>query len=201
MSPAHASERRAASPPGGIAGAAAPLRAIVRLAVAHAGRRAGEIGVVLDGDERLRELNRRWRGLDRATDVLSFDYEEVGAAGAGRRVTRASSTRPPVHGDLVISLDRARVQARRYRVSEGRELARLAIHGALHLAGLDHDTAATRAHMRRAERDIMRAAAPQVKALDRAFDRAAGRPARRVPAAPRARSRAASRAPRRPRHD
>jgi probable rRNA maturation factor len=73
-----------------------------------------------------------------------------------------------VNGDLVISLERMRDQAKRYRISEGRELARLVIHGALHLAGLDHHRAAERRIMRAREDAALRAARSAVSALDRA---------------------------------
>jgi len=137
-------------------GVAAPLRNLVTATLALEGRRPGAITILLTDDDALRALNHRWRGIDRATDVLSFAYEERG----GR-----------VSGDLAISLERMAGQARRYRVSPGRELARLAVHGALHLAGLDHHAAAERLHMRRREREALRAAAAPIRALDRALAR------------------------------
>jgi probable rRNA maturation factor len=146
----------AKSPPE-LRGVSAPLIALVRAALALEGRRPGELGIVLTDDAALREHNRRWRGIDRATDVLSFGYDDV----PGRRV----------NGDLVVSLDRVVDQARRYRVSRGRELARLVIHGALHLAGLDHQTPSQRTRMRARETRVLRAAAAQVRALDRALAR------------------------------
>jgi len=101
-----------------------------------------EVGLAFGGDETRRELNRRYRGLDKATDVLSFTYEDR-SDGRGRR---------HLAGDIVISVPRVFVQARRYRVSPGRELARLLIHGALHLCGHDHLRAAERTRMRALER-------------------------------------------------
>ena len=140
-------------------GVSAPLAALVRAALALEGRRPGELGIVLTGDAPVRELNRRWRGLDRATDVLSFGYDER----PGRFV----------NGDLIVSMDRVAEQAVRFKVSRGRELARLVIHGALHLAGLDHQTQSQRARMRTRETRLLRAATAQVKALERALDRGA----------------------------
>jgi probable rRNA maturation factor len=139
----------------------APLAALVRAALASEGRRPGELGIVLTGDAPVRELNRRWRGLDRATDVLSFGYDETPG--------------PVVNGDLIVSMDRVAVQARRYRVPAGRELARLIVHGALHLAGLDHVTSRERARMRARERSLLASCAREVRALERALARAAGR--------------------------
>lgn len=134
------------------------LAALVRAALAGEGLRPGAVAIRLTGDAELRELNRRWRGIDRATDVLSFSYDEGGRP-AG----------PAVNGDLVISLDRTRAQARRFRVSPGRELARLVIHGALHLAGHDHHRDAERKVMRARETAALRAARAAIAALDRAL--------------------------------
>src|SRR5262245_60882826 len=131
------------------------LRAIVRRALAAEGRRVGEIAIVLSGDTELRELNRRWRGIDRATDVLSFPYENKTA----------------VSGDLVISQDRLREQAKRYRVSLGRELARLVVHGALHLAGHDHHRVGERRLMRARENAALRLVRADVAKLDAVFTR------------------------------
>jgi len=148
------------------AAARAPLAALVRAALALEDLRPGDITIRLTHDAELRELNRRWRGIDRATDVLSFSYD-----GDGRPAGRTAS------GDLVISLDRLAEQARRFRVSPGRELARLVIHGALHLAGLDHHRAAERTHMRSREERALRGARTAIAALDRAL--AAPAPGRR----------------------
>ena len=115
-------------PPAELRGLAATLRALVALTLKHEGRRTGEIGVKLTDDAELREVNRRWRGMDRATDVISFAYDE----------DEPDAARRPVGGDLVISMDRVREQAARYRQSPGEELARLVIHGTLHLGGHDH---------------------------------------------------------------
>jgi probable rRNA maturation factor len=143
----------------------APLAALVRAALAGEGRRPGELGIVLTGDAPVRELNRRWRGLDRATDVLSFGYDET----AG----------PVVNGDLIVSMDRVAEQARRFRVTRGRELARLIVHGALHLAGLDHKTPAQRRHMRAREARLLKSGATHVRALERALDGGRGAATRR----------------------
>jgi probable rRNA maturation factor len=135
----------------------------VRAALAAERRRPGEIAVVLTDDTTLRALNRQWRRIDRATDVIAFAYDERDPA-PGTRATQ-------VNGDLVISLDRVRAQARRFRVSEGCELARLAIHGALHLAGLDHHRAAERKAMRAREEAVLAACRRPVRELERAMTR------------------------------
>lgn len=125
----------------GRAGRAAAERAATELChevLARQGVVRAEVGLAFGGDDTLRELNRRYRGLDKATDVLSFTYEDQ-SDGRGRR---------QLAGDVVISVPRIFVQARRYRVSPGRELARLLVHGALHLCGHDHLRAGERTRMR-----------------------------------------------------
>jgi probable rRNA maturation factor len=143
----------------------APLRSLVHATLGVVRRRAGEIGVVLTDDAEVRALNRRWRRLDRSTDVLSFGYDDDDAA------ARAA----PVNGDVIVSMDRALEQARRFRVTPGRELARLVVHGTLHLAGLDHTTVAERRAMRAIESRVLRESRVTIAALDRGL----GAPRRR----------------------
>jgi probable rRNA maturation factor len=137
--------------------AIAQLRAIVRVVLAAETRTLGDVTIVLTDDAMVRRLNRQWRGIDRATDVLSFDYDGTPTGRRGRRLD----------GDLVISLDRVRDQAQRYRVTRGEELARLVIHGVLHLAGRDHQNAAERRVMRAQESVALRHCRRHANALDR----------------------------------
>ena len=138
---------------------AVPLRALVRAVLAREKRRTGEIAIVLTDDAELRELNRRWRKIDRATDVISFAYDENEPNAAAR----------PVTGDLVVSMDRLADQAVRYRVTPGTELARLVVHGTLHLCGHDHAKARERARMREREEGALRAVKALAKRLDAAW--------------------------------
>ena len=85
---------------------------------------AGEITLVLTGDRRMRELNRRYRGKDRPTDVLSFTGEGIGGA----------------LGDVVISVETAERNARELGRTLAQELDVLALHGFLHVLGYDHET-------------------------------------------------------------
>jgi probable rRNA maturation factor len=143
--------------PRGLAGLARPLRMLVAAVLRREQRRAGEIAVVLADDEQLRRTNREWRGIDRATDVLSFAYDEHEPDAAAR----------PVRGDLLVSMDRVRAQARRYRVTLGAELARLVVHGTLHLCGHDHVRAGERRLMRAHENAALRSLRASARALDR----------------------------------
>jgi probable rRNA maturation factor len=150
------------------------LRTLITQTLRGESRRVGEIAVVLTDDEALRELNRGWRGIDRATDVISFAYNEYEPDAATR----------PVTGDLVISIDRVREQAKRYKVTEGAELARLVIHGALHLGGHDHQDAGEREVMRVSEELAMKAAKALIRKLEAAWPKAA-KPAKVAKPAPR----------------
>jgi probable rRNA maturation factor len=100
---------------------------------------------LIAGDAALRRLNREFRGEDRITDVLSFPVGPGGAGQAGPRTgcprsARAGAPRPVLLGGIAISLARARSQARRYGHSTEAEVRILMLHGALHLAGFDHQT-------------------------------------------------------------
>lgn len=123
--------------------AAARLRARGRAFLSALGRRDAELSVLLVGDRAIRRLNRRWRKVDRATDVLSFPTAELPGAG-------------PALGDVVISMDTALRRAR----AEGRgvtaELERYLAHGLLHLMGYDHEAPEEAARMARREEDLLR---------------------------------------------
>ena len=94
----------------------------------------GEISVALVSDARVRTLNRTYRGLDYATDVLSFPATDHGSS-----ADNAQSPVAPVLGDIVIASGVASRQARAAGHALGTELRVLALHGLLHLAGYDHE--------------------------------------------------------------
>lgn len=110
-----------------------------------------EVSVVLVDDMGIQALNRDYRGLDRPTDVLSFALLEHGD-GEPDWEPPAEPDAPVLLGDIVISLERAAVQAGELGHSLQRELGYLAAHGLLHLLGYDHGTETGEADMhRRAE--------------------------------------------------
>ena len=114
------------------AGCDLPARTLASWLERHAPRTArGEVAVALVGDRKMRALNWRYRGVDRATDVLAFPAE---TAGVGRGTRGA----PRLLGDIVIATGVARRQARAAGQSLEVELRRLALHGLLHLMGYDH---------------------------------------------------------------
>lgn len=96
---------------------------MVRAAALAAGRRDYEVALRLTTDREIRVLNREYRGKDKPTDVLAFAQQEGPAAGAD------------LLGDLVISVETARRQAKRGLPAE---LLHLASHGLCHLLGYDH---------------------------------------------------------------
>lgn len=120
--------------------------------------------VVLTDDVNIRDINRRTRGIDAATDVLSFPLARFphGTARDHPRRLRALLDPDTGHmhlGDIVISVDHARVQALAYGHSEQRELGYLLVHGMCHLMGYDHASADDQARMRAMEERALRCAA------------------------------------------
>jgi len=99
--------------------------------------------VTLTGDEHLREYNRRYRGLDEPTDVLAFAAREQPT---DQRFQAPPGTEDWL-GDIVISLPRARRQAREAGHPINDEVRLLAVHGLLHLLGYDHAEPAEEATM------------------------------------------------------
>ena len=85
--------------------------------------------VIIINKEKIREINREYRNIDRETDVISFALEDEKSF---------NRTDIRVLGDIYISIDKARSQALEYGHSFKRELYFLAVHGFLHLLGYDH---------------------------------------------------------------
>lgn len=117
--------------------------------LAATGEPGASLSVALVGDRAIRRLNLAHRGKDRATDVLSFPLIDPRAK---RR--RAHDAPERLLGDVVISLDRAALQAAEYDATLDAEVQRLLIHGILHILGHDHEKPAERARMRREERRL-----------------------------------------------
>ncbi|MDE0608940.1 MAG: rRNA maturation RNase YbeY [Anaerolineaceae bacterium] len=88
----------------------------------------GRVSIVLTSDERVRNLNRRYRGIDRVTDILSFPA-----------VPHGIGEEEPDLGDLVLATPWASRQADRVGHQLMDDLALLVVHGTLHLLGFTHD--------------------------------------------------------------
>lgn len=108
----------------------------------------GEVAVVVVGDREMRRLNRRFRGIDKPTDVLAFPLDSE----------PAEPDSLPLLGEVYCNHDHARRWQREHGGSLAAELVRLAVHGCLHLLGFDHTTGAEAQAMSAAEERIM---APQ----------------------------------------
>jgi len=124
----------------------APVRAAIRRAARPYGLpKDASVDLVFVTDPHMRELNRRFRGIDRTTDVLSFG-EPIPADRRGRRAVSIVEGRRPLvggrfeAGEIVISPEQARRQARRARRRLVDEVAFLAAHGMLHLLGFEDET-------------------------------------------------------------
>lgn len=97
-----------------------------------------EISLVFVGDARMRTLNKKYRGLNKTTDVLSFDYQDK--KNPPRPSFEKGGERRGILGEIVISVPRARKQAKEQSYPLKRELLALFLHGILHLAGYEDET-------------------------------------------------------------
>lgn len=120
------------------------LAARTRRALRAVEQGRAELSLALVGDDAMAELNERHRGKRGPTDVLSFSL----LAGAH------AEFRGALLGDVVIDVEQAARQARRARRTLDDELAKLMIHGVLHLLGHDHEEDAEARRMRAEERRV-----------------------------------------------
>ena len=109
-------------------------------ALAALGDRPGAISILLADDEAVRELNREWRGQDKATNVLSFPAPESAA---------------PHLGDVAVAYETCVKEAAWQEKPLADHLTHLVAHGVLHLLGWDHQTDAEADQMEALERDIL----------------------------------------------
>ncbi len=109
------------------------------------GYKEAQVSILLCEDSYIQKLNKEYRRVDAPTDVLAFSMHE----GPFPRV------HPEILGDVVISLEAASRQAKRFCHSLNKEVALLVIHGILHLLGYDHQKKKDREKMRRKEKEIL----------------------------------------------
>jgi probable rRNA maturation factor len=122
------------------------VKSIVRRAVAQAAAvlsTGAELAIVLTDDSAIRLLNRDWRGIDAATNVLSFP-------------TKGAGGKPPLLGDIVLAYETIAREARAERKPFAYHVAHLAVHGFLHLNGYDHQRDQDAEAMQQVERKILR---------------------------------------------
>ena len=108
-----------------------PTRRMAQLAdlIVSGERRSGSVNIVLIGDTRMRTLNRKFRGQDRTTDVLSFPFDDDDA-----------DQPPPLIGEIYISVPQAEKRAKSFGHDLPDEILFLTAHGLLHILGYTHES-------------------------------------------------------------
>lgn len=138
------------------------LEQLLRIAAEAERVEEAEVALTFVDDERIHELNRDYRGIDRPTDVLSFAMMDEGEDELEIifEVEDESEEIPMsgMLGDIVISLERAKAQSEEYGHSLEREVGFLFVHGFLHLLGYDHETEADEAVMTAKQEAILQQA-------------------------------------------
>jgi probable rRNA maturation factor len=104
------------------------------------------LNIVIVDNERIREINREYRNKDAVTDVISFAFEEVNDVDYGD---------VRFLGEIYISYERCKEQAKDFGHSVRREFSYLAVHGLLHLLGYDHIKEEDKKVMRALEEEIL----------------------------------------------
>ena len=141
------------------------LRTIARqILVAQCAEAASEVGIYITGQDKIRELNRVYRSKDCPTDVLSFSfYIKEAAADATTHPDFPLASDGSINlGEVVISLPQAEAQAAEYGHPLKKELARLLIHGIMHLLGFDHEVEADADIMEDRELQILKLLEPSL---------------------------------------
>jgi probable rRNA maturation factor len=123
--------------------AEAVMRRAIAAAAATLSTPAAELAIVLTNNAAMRLLNRSWRGVDAATNVLSFP--------GGPIRTEAAHL-----GDIVLAFETVAAEARNEARPFAHHLAHLAVHGFLHLLGFDHEREKDAIRMERLESKILR---------------------------------------------
>ena len=116
------------------------------------------VNIRICGDDAIHEINREYRGVDRATDVLSFPMNELTPGAFDPDACEWDyETDRAMLGDMVISMERCAEQAETYGHSFAHEVSYLTVHSVLHLLGYDHvDEGEDKRRMRAREKEIMR---------------------------------------------
>lgn len=113
------------------------LEKVIETAAELEGYSGGEVSVAFVSNQQIKELNKKYRDKNEATDVLSFPIDQE------------------ILGDIIISAQRAAGQAEEYGHSLKRELAYLTVHGMLHLFGYDHHGQEEKDEMRQKEERVL----------------------------------------------
>lgn len=133
------------------------LRRVVRAALeAEEVETPCEVNILVTDDAGIHQVNLEMRNVDAPTDVLSFPMFELRPGDKPSEEDADPATGLVPLGDMCVSLERAKAQAKEYGHSNRRELAYLAVHSVLHLLGYDHlDEGPMKAQMRAREETIL----------------------------------------------
>ncbi|MFA6306135.1 MAG: rRNA maturation RNase YbeY [Candidatus Gracilibacteria bacterium] len=93
-------------------------------------KKSGKISLIIVDDKKIRKINSEYRGFDEPTDVISFEYADDSFVVGGENIVAV--------GDIFISLDTAKRQAKEHGHSLDKEFEILFVHGLLHVIGFDH---------------------------------------------------------------
>ena len=119
---------------------------ILKLGLKHMNIKDSYISVVIVDKDRIHEINKTYRNIDKVTDVISFAFEDnEGITPDGLRIL----------GEIYLCMDKAKEQAVEYGHSNKREICYLVIHGLLHLLGYDHEKEEDKKKMRTKEEEIL----------------------------------------------
>lgn len=108
------------------------------------------VNIVLTNPENIRKMNKEYRNIDKETDVLSFPMFEK------YELEEREVLNEDILGDIVISIERVREQAKEYGHSFERELSYMAVHGFYHLMGYDHINEEDKVIMRQKEEGVLK---------------------------------------------
>ncbi len=118
----------------------------IKRVAAFYNKKVGEISYVFCSDDKILEVNRTYLNHDYYTDIITFDYSEEQV----------------VSGDIFISLDTVRTNAKKFAVTFENEFYRVMIHGILHLCGIDDKAPGARAVMERHENEALKLLASMI---------------------------------------
>lgn len=111
------------------------------------------ITITLTNPSNIQEINKKYRNIDKATDVLSFPMFE--RKELERKIKQQDFEYPDMLGDIVISIEKVKEQAKEYGHSFKRELSYMIVHGFYHLMGYDHIKEEDKKEMRPKEEKIL----------------------------------------------
>lgn len=140
------------------------IKALLQFAADKIGQQQKEMAVTFVDNARVHEVNLEYRGIDRPTDVVSLEYKPESDIIVGEEdllehpeLAELMEDFDAYIGELYISIDKAREQAKEYGHSYEREMGFLAVHGFLHINGYDHYTPEEEKEMFQLQEEILTA--------------------------------------------